>query len=81
MATSILLCVSIILSWLRVNEKRRGQVFILDTCTVFSIFLIFLSIFLSFLNYSLTRLHAWDTPDSPIPHIFLGHVLNLADYF
>ena len=36
------------------------QVIILDT-------FIFLSSFLSFLILSLTRLHAWDTPDSPIP--------------
>jgi hypothetical protein len=75
----------------QLRKKQRGQVFILDTCTIFSIFVIFLSIFLSFLNFSLTRLHAWDTPDSPIPKYvpitfslsprFGGHVLNLADYF
>ena len=47
--------------------KHRGQVFILHTFIFFSIFEIFLSSFLSFLILSLTRLHAWDTPDSPTP--------------
>jgi hypothetical protein len=47
--------------------KQRGQVFILHTFNIFSIFLIFLLSFLSLLILSLTRLLAWDTPDSPIP--------------
>ena len=46
--------------------KHRGQVFILDTFNFFSTFLIFLLSFLSLLILSLTRLLAWDTPDSPI---------------
>ena len=48
------------------RTKHRGQVFILDTFNFFSTFLVFLLSFLSLLILSLTRLLAWDTPDSPI---------------
>ena len=52
--------------------RHRGQVFILHTFIFFTIFEIFLSSFLSFLILSLTRLHAWDTPDSPTPEAGKG---------
>jgi hypothetical protein len=46
--------------------QNWGQTFSLDI-NFFSTPAIFLPSFLSFLIFSLTRLHAWDTPDSPIP--------------
>ena len=50
------------------NERRhRDRSSFFTLLSFFFIFKIFLSSFLSFLILSLTRLHAWETPDSPTP--------------